>query len=76
MAFHNTTGPNNTAIGFHALLNNSTGSNNIALGANFPVFKNFGFSLGLIDSYLNDPPVGFKGNSVQFTTGLTYSIAR
>lgn len=51
-------------------------SANIALGANFPVFKNFGFSLGLIDSYLNDPPVGFKGNSVQFTTGLTYAIAR
>jgi hypothetical protein len=51
-------------------------SANVALGANFPVFKNFGFSLGLIDSYLNDPPSGFKGNSVQFTTGLTYSIAR
>lgn len=50
-------------------------SANVALGANFPVFKNFGFSLGLIDSYLNDPPSGFKGNSVQFTTGLTYAIA-
>ena len=51
-------------------------SANLTLAANFPVFKNFGFSLGLIDSYLNDPPSGFKGNSVQFTTGLTYSIAR
>lgn len=51
-------------------------SANVALGANFPVFKNLGFSLGLIDSYLNNPPAGFKGNSVQFTTGLTYSIAR
>jgi hypothetical protein len=50
-------------------------SANVALGANFPVFKNFGFSLGLIDSYLNDPPSGFQGNSVQFTTGLTYAIA-
>ncbi|HZC43240.1 MAG TPA: DUF481 domain-containing protein [Acidobacteriaceae bacterium] len=49
-------------------------SANVALGANFPVFKNFGFSLGLIDSYLNDPPAGFKGNSVQFNTGLTYAI--
>ncbi len=51
-------------------------SANVALGATFPVFKNFGFSLGLIDSYLNDPPAGFKGNSVQFNTGLTYSISR
>ena len=51
-------------------------SGNVAVGASFPVFKNFGFSVGLIDSYLNDPPPGFKGNSVQFNTGLTYAIAR
>ena len=49
-------------------------SANVAVGATFPVFKNFGFSLGVIDSYLNDPPPGFQGNSVQFNTGLTYSI--
>jgi hypothetical protein len=49
-------------------------SANISLGATFPVYKNFAFSLGLIDSYLNDPPPGFKGNSVQFNTGLTYTI--
>lgn len=47
---------------------------NVAVGATFPVFKNFGFSVGLIDSYLNNPAPGFKGNSVQFNTGLTYSI--
>lgn len=51
-------------------------SANVAVGATFPVFKNFGFSVGLIDSYLNDPPPGFKGNSVQFNTGLTYVISR
>ena len=51
-------------------------SANVSVGATFPVFKNFGFSVGLIDSYLNDPPAGFKGNSVQFNTGLTYSIQR
>lgn len=50
-------------------------SANVSVGATFPVFKNFGFSVGVIDSYLNDPPAGFKGNSVQFNTGLTYSIA-
>ena len=50
-------------------------SANVALGASFPVVKNFGFSLGLIDNYLNDPPPGFKGNSVQFTMALTYAIS-
>ena len=51
-------------------------SANVSVGATFPVFKNFGFSVGVIDSYLNDPPAGFLGNSVQFNTGLTYSIQR
>lgn len=49
-------------------------SANVAVGATFPVFKNFGLSVGFVDSYLNDPPTGFQGNSVQFNTGLTYSI--
>jgi hypothetical protein len=49
-------------------------SANLALGATFALFKNFGWSVGLVDSYLNNPPAGFKGNSVQFNTGLTYSI--
>lgn len=49
-------------------------SANVSVGATFPVFKNFGFSVGVIDSYLNDPPAGFQGNSVQFNTGLTYAI--
>jgi hypothetical protein len=49
-------------------------SANVTLGATFSVLKKLGFSLGLIDSYLNNPPVGFQGNSVQFTTGLTYTL--
>lgn len=49
-------------------------SANASVGATFPVYKSFAFSLGVVDSYLNDPPSGFKGNSVQFNTGLTYSI--
>lgn len=51
-------------------------SGNVAVGASFPVIKNFGFSVGFVDSYLNNPPAGFKGNSVQFNTGLTYAIHR
>ena len=43
----------------------------------FPVYKNLSFSLGTLDSYLNDPPASLpptKRNSFQFTMGLTYAI--
>jgi hypothetical protein len=49
-------------------------SANVAAGATFALYKNFGFSVGMVDSYLNNPPAGFTGNSVQFNTGLTYAI--
>ena len=43
----------------------------------FPTYKSLSFSLGTIDSYLNDPPLSApptKRNSFQFTMGLSYSI--
>jgi hypothetical protein len=43
----------------------------------FPTFKRFGFSVGTLDSYLNDPPATeppTKRNSFQFTMGLTYAF--
>lgn len=43
----------------------------------FPAYKNLGFTVGTMDSYLNDPPVTLpatKRNSFQFTMGLTYGI--
>lgn len=43
----------------------------------FPAYKNLSFSLGTMDSYLNDPPVSLpptKRNSFQFTMGLTYAM--
>jgi Protein of unknown function, DUF481 len=43
----------------------------------FPAFKNLSFSMGTLDSYLNDPPSSeppTKRNSFQFTMGLTYAI--
>jgi Protein of unknown function, DUF481 len=43
----------------------------------FTAYKNFGFSIGTIDSYLNNPPETVpptKRNSFQFTMGLTYAI--
>lgn len=42
-----------------------------------PFFRNLAFSVGSIDSYLNDPPPATpptRRNSFQFTTGLTYAI--
>lgn len=39
-----------------------------------PVYKYLGASTGVIDSFLNDPPLGFKKNSLQFTLGLTYTL--
>lgn len=43
----------------------------------FTAYKNFGFSVGTLDSYLNDSPATeppTKRNSFQFTMGLTYAI--
>jgi Protein of unknown function, DUF481 len=37
-----------------------------------PVFKRLAFTIGTSDSYLNEPPTGFKKNSFQFTTNLAY----
>jgi hypothetical protein len=36
--------------------------------------KRFSFSIGVIDTYLNDPPPGFLKNSFQLTAGVTYSL--
>ena len=43
----------------------------------FPAYKNLSFSLGTLDSYLNDTPSSeppTKHNSFQFTMGLSYAI--
>jgi hypothetical protein len=43
----------------------------------FPAYKNFSFSLGTLDSYLNNPPASeppTRRNSFQFTMGLNYAI--
>ena len=47
---------------------------NVAVGVTFPLLKNFGFSAQMLENYLNDPVQGFKGNSLQFNTGLTYTV--
>ena len=39
-----------------------------------PVYKRFSVSTGVTDTFLNDPPPGFKKNSLQFTTAVTYVL--
>jgi hypothetical protein len=43
----------------------------------FPAYKRLSFTLGTMDSYLNNPPVATpptRRNSFQFTMGLTYAF--
>ena len=39
-----------------------------------PVYKRLSGSAGVIDTFLNNPPPGFKKNSFQFTLGVTYAL--
>jgi uncharacterized protein DUF481 len=39
-----------------------------------PVYKRLAFSIGVVDSYLNEPPTLFKKNSFQFYTNLAYTF--
>jgi len=39
-----------------------------------PVHKRLSTSLAALDTFLNDPPPGFKKNSFQFTAGLAYAL--
>jgi hypothetical protein len=43
-------------------------------GLVFPIYKGFSFAIGSLDTFLNNPPTGFKKNSFQFTTALGYAI--
>ena len=39
-----------------------------------PVFKRLSASFTTTDNYLNDPSPGYKKNSYQFVTGVTYTL--
>jgi hypothetical protein len=39
-----------------------------------PVHKRLSVALTSADTFLNDPPPGFRKNSFQFTAGLTYAL--
>jgi hypothetical protein len=39
-----------------------------------PLYKKLNFSISTLDNFINNPPPGFRKNSFQATTGLTYSL--
>jgi len=47
---------------------------NASITLTVPAYKRLNLALGVIDSFLNDPPAGFKKNSLQSTIGLTYTL--
>lgn len=45
-----------------------------ALGLALPVYHRFSLSVNLLDNYLNNPAFGYQKNSLQFVTGVTYTL--
>ncbi|NYF88504.1 DUF481 domain-containing protein [Tunturiibacter empetritectus] len=43
-------------------------------GLQMPTYKRLSVSLSLQDNYLSNPAFGYKDNSFQFVTGVTYSL--
>lgn len=43
-------------------------------GLTMPVFKRLSLALNALDTFLNNPPAGFKKNSFQLTAGVTYTL--
>ena len=39
-----------------------------------PVYKRLTINIGALDSYVNEPPTGFKKNSFEFVTQLAYKL--
>jgi Protein of unknown function, DUF481 len=54
--------------------NTSAYSASGSAGIAMPLYKRLSFSLGTIDTFLNNPPPGFKKNSFQLTTGIAYTL--
>ena len=54
--------------------NTNAYSANVGAGITMALYKRLSLNVSSLDSFLNDPPPGFKKNSFQFTTGVTYSL--
>lgn len=63
------------ALGFTPAWNNTRAFSAVGSAAlTFPTYKRLNFTVGTVDTFLNNPPPGFKRFSFQFTTGLTYML--
>jgi hypothetical protein len=45
-----------------------------AAGVQLPTYKRLSLNLNLLDNYLSNPAVGFNNNSLQFVTGVVYTL--
>jgi hypothetical protein len=45
-----------------------------AAGLALPVYHRFSLSVSILNNYLNNPAIGFKNNSFQFVSGVTYTL--
>ena len=43
-------------------------------GVHMPIYKKLGFSINIVDNFLNDPQEGYNKNSFQFSTGLSFTL--
>ena len=43
-------------------------------GLQLPTYKRFSLNLSLLDNYLHQPAFGYKSNSLQFVTGVLYTL--
>ena len=45
-----------------------------AAGLQLPTYKRLSLNINLLDNYLNNPAFGYKNNSLQFVTGIAYTL--
>jgi len=45
-----------------------------AFGLTLPVYHRLALSVNFLDNYLNNPALGYNKNSLQFVTGVTYTL--
>ena len=63
------------ALTFTPAWNNTNAYSAVGSAAlTIPAYKRLNVTVGTVDMFLNNPPAGFKKNSFQFTTGLTYLL--
>lgn len=53
-------------------LNAYSGTGGVTL--TIPIYKQISYTLGVTDSFINNPSPGYRKNSVQFSSGITYTL--